>query len=155
MSTLHQELVSGPRIISTFDFGGSIDPLNPQAPAKEVRLRNETIDFLKYYGASGFVISTASVSGSPEGLPSNEVSMADALRQMTVGVLGVIMSNASPQSTATVMIKPEREGRFGEMVATLDGFVTLAKKAIPEMRELTQAERKDLKLFFKKSYKKF
>lgn len=53
------------------------------------------------------------------------------------------------------MIKPERRGRFTEMAAALNGFTVLAKEVIPNMRELTAEERQDLKLFFKKSYKKF
>lgn len=92
-----QELVSGHGIIPTFNLGGSINILNLQAPPKEVRLSYETIDFLNNLGASGFEIASVSTSGSPEGISYNELSATNALLQLTVGVIGVIVSNTSPK----------------------------------------------------------
>src|SRR6266480_3174264 len=149
MSTSPQELVSGHGIIPAFNLAGSFDILNLQAPAKEVSLSHETIDFLNNLGASGFeVTAEPEVDFLAKGFPTMNSALTNALLQLTVGVIGVIVSKASPQTTTTVMIKPERRGRFMEMAATLNNFAALAKEIIPNMRELTADERKDLKLFF-------
>jgi hypothetical protein len=164
MNTTPQELASRHAVTRTF-FDECFDILNAQAPAREVHLGSATIDYLNNLGMSGIGTTTATASGtgfgkaiastSVEGTSYNELSATTELLRLTVGVIGVIVANPSPQSTTTVMIKPERRGRFTEMAATLNNFAFLAKEVIPNMRELTVEERKDLKLFFKKSYKKF
>jgi len=140
--------------VPAFDLGISGAGLNANAAiaGREVRMGTETIHFLKHWGAESAAPNTAS---SIQGITSDETIVTTALRQMTAGVLGVLLPDAFPGATTTVLIKPDRQSRFDEMAFTLTNFVTVAKEAIPEMRELTLEERKDLKLFFKKTYKKF
>jgi hypothetical protein len=155
MSNLLQELLPKQRALPGFQLAELTGlQLEPQTPTpSEVYIGNETIKFLNRGWVSPiFVCSTNSSTALPN-TPSN--NFADTFRQVAFGILDILLRSPSPQATTPTMIVPERRGQFREMTATLNGFVALAKEAIPEMRELTLEERKDLKLFFKKTYRKF
>ena len=142
--------------VPMFGITNALNIRNAQAPPKEVCLSGRTIDFLNNLGSSGFESSGGFVCGVSQGTHSNELGTVSALLQVGVGVICVMMSsNTAPGSTTTVMIKPEQRGRFSDMHTSLNMFVGLAKEVFPNMRELNGDEQKDLKSFFKKSYRKF
>ncbi len=158
MNILHYKLaIAQPTTpVPDFDVWGSQPEL---VGSTELRVNDETIRFLNHeWGTVNLTSATTTNVPSIEWYPLNRGGNADiveSLQQMTVGVLEGILSNVAPQGTNTVVIKPERQARFNNMVATMASLAGMAESAIPGIRELTPAERKDLKLFYKKSYKRF